>query len=88
MSLSRRWSKSWAVVLSKLALLFVAFYRGTISIFFGGGCRFEPSCSRYAEEAFQKHPPLKAFFLTLNRLRKCHPWGPFGIDPVPERKST
>ena len=31
----------------------------------------------------RKHGFLKGFYLTLNRMRKCHPWGGDGYDPVP-----
>lgn len=62
------------------------FYRGLLSIHIGGGCRFEPSCSEFACECFQKHDLKNATRLTLGRLSKCHPWGEFGYDPVPDAK--
>lgn len=58
-------------------------YRALLGPFIGGACRFEPSCSDYAESALKKHGALKGSALAFKRLCKCHPWGPFGPDPVP-----
>jgi len=49
-------------------------------------CRFTPTCSTYAIEALEHHGALRGGYLTLRRLARCHPWGPFGFDPVPERR--
>lgn len=47
-------------------------------------CRFSPSCSHYAHEAFTTHGTARGFWLTLRRLLRCRPFGPSGWDPVPE----
>lgn len=71
-----------------ISLYLLKFYRVFLSVFFGGSCRFYPSCSVYAEEAFQKHTPYRAFLLTLKRILKCHPLGSSGLDLVPEKKDV
>lgn len=48
-------------------------------------CRFVPSCSCYAVEAFEVHGFLRGSWLTVRRLGRCHPWGGHGWDPVPAR---
>lgn len=48
-------------------------------------CRFVPSCSTYAIEAFETHGALKGGWLSMRRLGRCHPWGSHGFDPVPGR---
>lgn len=67
-----------------VALVLVSFYRVIFSPIFGGACRFEPSCSVYAEEALKKLPFFKAVNLIFFRIIKCRPGGPYGLDPVPE----
>lgn len=51
-----------------------------------GGCRFEPSCSRYFLQAVEVHGPLKGSWLGIRRIFRCHPWGGHGYDPVPPRR--
>lgn len=58
-------------------------YRYTLSPLFGNCCRFEPSCSRYAEQALREHGLRRGLWLTLRRLSRCHPWHAGGFDPVP-----
>ncbi|MGH9164774.1 MAG: membrane protein insertion efficiency factor YidD [Acidimicrobiales bacterium] len=50
-------------------------------------CRFVPSCSSYALEALARHGAGRGGWLTVRRLARCHPWGGFGLDPVPEQGS-
>ena len=51
----------------------------------GPVCRYTPSCSHYFEEAVRLHGPARGGALGLRRLLRCHPWGGFGPDPVPDR---
>ena len=46
-------------------------------------CRFTPSCSSYALEAFEVHGTGRGLWLTVRRLLRCRPFGPSGFDPVP-----
>jgi putative membrane protein insertion efficiency factor len=47
-------------------------------------CRYLPTCSEYAAEAFAKHGALAGGWLAVRRLLRCHPWGGSGYDPVPD----
>lgn len=46
-------------------------------------CRFTPTCSEYMIEAIDKYGVKKGLVLGLKRLKKCHPKGDYGYDPVP-----
>jgi putative membrane protein insertion efficiency factor len=58
-------------------------YRLVLSPWLGSGCRFEPTCSRYAIEAIERHGALAGAYLALRRVARCHPWCAGGCDPVP-----
>ena len=64
-------------------ILLIKFYQLCISPLKPPTCRFTPTCSQYALEAFRKDGPLKGFWLSLKRILRCHPWGGSGYDPVP-----
>lgn len=50
-----------------------------------GHCRYSPSCSNYALEAFTRFGFKQGVILTTKRLLRCHPWGSYGYDPVPQK---
>lgn len=70
-----------------IATSLIWIYQQTLSRIFrflGVQCRFYPSCSKYAREAFEKHGFIRGFGLSVKRVSKCHPWGGSGIDEVPK----
>lgn len=48
-------------------------------------CRFNPSCSMYAKQAFLKHGFFKGFYFSTIRVLKCNPFygEPIMEDNVP-----
>lgn len=59
-------------------------YRYVISPLIGPRCRYVPTCSAYALEALEKHGPIRGLWLAARRIARCHPFGGFGFDPVPD----
>lgn len=69
-------------------IAFMKVYRALISPLYGQVCRYFPSCSAYALEAFTVHGAVKGLSLTVRRLLRCHPWATGGIDDVPPGPRT
>ncbi|MDR3165837.1 MAG: membrane protein insertion efficiency factor YidD [Synergistaceae bacterium] len=67
-----------------IAIAAIKAYQKFLSPMLGPHCRFHPTCSQYALEAFQKYGFLKGMILSVRRLAKCGPWNPGGEDPVPD----
>ena len=69
--------------LNLIVISIIKLYQLLISPILGVNCRFNPSCSEYAVQAFKKFNLFKGFYLTIKRLFKCHPFGKSGYDPLP-----
>ena len=63
----------------------VKLYRKYISPVKPPCCRFTPTCSAYALEAFTKRGFFIGFALTAWRILRCNPFSKGGYDPVPEK---
>ena len=74
---------SWKKILNYPFILMIRFYQRCISPLTPPSCRFTPTCSQYALEAFNKYGPLKGLYLSVRRILSCHPLGGSGYDPVP-----
>ncbi len=70
--------------LAVLLMGIVRVYQLVLSPLLGPRCRFQPTCSSYALEAITRHGGIKGGWLATKRIAKCHPWGGFGYDPVPQ----
>jgi len=69
------------------AVLLIRLYRLVLAPLLPPVCRFEPSCSRYCEEALLEWGPIRGTWLGIRRLLRCRPGGGAGPDPVPERRA-
>ncbi|HWS83452.1 MAG TPA: membrane protein insertion efficiency factor YidD [Ktedonobacteraceae bacterium] len=68
-----------------IALALIWLYQHTLSVILPPSCRFTPSCSRYGYEAIERFGFFRGSWLTIKRIRNCHPFYHGNLyDPVPE----
>ena len=63
----------------------IRLYRRVISPLKPPCCRFSPTCSAYAIEAFQKRGFFVGMVLSIRRILRCNPFSRPGYDPVPAK---
>ena len=66
----------------KIALSMLQFYKTGISPLMQPSCRFQPTCSSYAVDAYTRYVVTKGTIMTAWRLFRCTPWGDRGYDPA------
>jgi uncharacterized protein len=57
-------------------------YRRLVSPALPRRCKYEPTCSAYAEQAVREFGILRGLVLAGWRLLRCNPWSHGGLDPV------
>jgi putative membrane protein insertion efficiency factor len=68
-------------VVRGLALVPIKLYRRVISPALPRRCKYEPTCSRYAERAIREFGILRGLVLAGWRVLRCNPWSHGGYDP-------
>ena len=71
--------------MKRVLALLIGAYRRHLSPRIPARCRYEPSCSAYAEEAINRHGALRGGTLAAWRVLRCNPFSHGGFDPVPDR---
>jgi putative membrane protein insertion efficiency factor len=49
-------------------------------------CRYHPTCSNYAIDAYKNYNVFTASILSLWRILRCNPLSNGGYDPIPKKK--
>ena len=70
--------------MKRVMIAIVRWYQKFISPYKPSCCRFTPTCSAYAIEAFEKRGFFMGLLLTVWRILRCNPFCKGGYDPVPE----
>ncbi|NQU27916.1 MAG: membrane protein insertion efficiency factor YidD [Candidatus Marinimicrobia bacterium] len=60
----------------------IRIYKLFLSPVLGSSCRFQPTCSSYALEAYRERSFFTATLLVIKRISKCHPYHSGGYDPL------
>ncbi len=69
-------------VVRTVVLAPIRLYRRVLSPALPRRCKYEPSCSAYAEQAIGEYGILRGLVLAGWRLLRCNPWSHGGFDPV------
>ena len=72
-------------MVKRFLIFLIKGYQKFISPLLGDNCRFYPTCSAYAVEAYQRYGIWIGTGLTLWRILRCNPLCRGGYDPVPAR---
>jgi hypothetical protein len=73
LDLARPPERQWS---ARALLAGIGLYQATLSGRLGVRCRFEPSCSRYAETVIRQDGALVGTLRAVHRLGRCGPWTP------------
>jgi len=74
--------------LKSAAMTAVSFVSGVFRALGCRACRFHPTCSCYAREAYETKNFFAASGLSVRRILRCHPFSAGGYDPVPVSSIT
>ena len=55
-------------------------YRWTLGVFWGGRCKYHPSCSQYASDALRAYGPVRGSLKAAWRILRCNPSSRGGVD--------
>ncbi|MFA8342314.1 MAG: membrane protein insertion efficiency factor YidD [Rhodothermaceae bacterium] len=66
----------------KIFIFLIRIYQKFISPLTPPSCRFYPSCSEYAVQAYQKYGVFKGTAMAIWRILRCNPFNKGGYDPV------
>lgn len=72
------------MMINRLLIRILKFYKKYISKGLNTGCIFKPTCSEYAMDALYKYNFFKATALIMYRILRCNSLNKGGFDPVPD----
>jgi uncharacterized protein len=73
-------------LLRRIAASPIALYQRLVSPALPRRCKYEPTCSAYAERAIRQYGILRGLVLAGWRLLRCNPFSHGGYDPVSDQR--
>src|SRR5579864_5792809 len=76
---------------ARIGLALIHGYQATGSKLMESGgvhCRYQPTCSHYAEDAIAYYGTVSGVARAAGRIWRCSPWGGTGYDPAVEEHSA
>lgn len=73
-------------MMNKLMIKLITLYQKSKTPNTRKWCKYSPTCSNYALQAYKKFGFIKATFLMCFRILRCNPFSKGGYDPVPLSK--
>lgn len=69
--------------MNRFMMFLIKLYRKYVSPILGSNkCKYTPTCSQYAIDAYTKYNFFKATAMTIWRILRCNPFSKGGYDPV------
>jgi len=68
-------------ILGRVGIAMIHAYR-IVFAWLPSGCRYQPTCSVYTEQAIERYGLVRGSWLGARRIARCHPGQPGGFDPV------
>ncbi len=69
-----------------VALALLRIYQVAVSPILPAQCKYHPTCSQYAADAFRECGFFRGLVLAGWRLLRCNPWSHGGVDPVEQQR--
>ena len=70
-----------------LGIAFVHVWRRTVGLVTPPNtCKYHPSCSQYAMDAFREFGLVRGAALSAWRVLRCNPWSHGGVDHVEDQR--
>jgi uncharacterized protein len=66
--------------------LLIRGYQRLLSPLLPARCKYHPSCSQYALDAFREFGLLRGLVLATWRLLRCNPWSHGGVDYAADQR--